>query len=122
MEAVDKECGALGGLFQAIINDMKVRKGGPHNHGDRAGGAGPPPSLGALSSPGGGGGAGLASLCKFQEAGLLQSISPLHYQRVTRDGTRCPPHLAGIMRHPASLLLLQSTPSYILDVPLSSGK
>lgn len=25
METVEKECGALGGLFQAIINDMKVR-------------------------------------------------------------------------------------------------
>ncbi|KAJ7985825.1 hypothetical protein DPEC_G00344500 [Dallia pectoralis] len=23
MEAVEKECGALGGLFQAIVNDMK---------------------------------------------------------------------------------------------------
>lgn len=25
MESVEKECGALGGLFQAIVNDMKVR-------------------------------------------------------------------------------------------------
>lgn len=24
METVEKECGALGGLFQAIVNDMKV--------------------------------------------------------------------------------------------------
>lgn len=24
MESVGKECGALGGLFQAIVNDMKV--------------------------------------------------------------------------------------------------
>lgn len=24
MESVEKECGALGGLFQAIVNDMKV--------------------------------------------------------------------------------------------------
>lgn len=26
METVEKECGALGGLFQAIVNDMKVNK------------------------------------------------------------------------------------------------
>lgn len=25
VESVEKECGALGGLFQAIVNDMKVR-------------------------------------------------------------------------------------------------
>lgn len=25
MESVEKECGALGGLFQAIVNDMKVK-------------------------------------------------------------------------------------------------
>lgn len=24
METAEKECGALGGLFQAIVNDMKV--------------------------------------------------------------------------------------------------
>lgn len=24
VESVEKECGALGGLFQAIVNDMKV--------------------------------------------------------------------------------------------------
>lgn len=24
MESVEKECGALGGLFQAVVNDMKV--------------------------------------------------------------------------------------------------
>lgn len=26
METVEKECGALGGLFQAIVNDMKVEE------------------------------------------------------------------------------------------------
>ena len=26
METVEKECGALGGLFQAIVNDMKVNE------------------------------------------------------------------------------------------------
>lgn len=26
VESVEKECGALGGLFQAIVNDMKVRR------------------------------------------------------------------------------------------------
>lgn len=26
MESVEKECGALGGLFQAIVNDMKVKQ------------------------------------------------------------------------------------------------
>lgn len=26
METVEKECGALGGLFQAIVNDMKVER------------------------------------------------------------------------------------------------
>lgn len=27
METAEKECGALGGLFQAIVNDMKVPLG-----------------------------------------------------------------------------------------------
>lgn len=26
MESVERECGALGGLFQAVVNDMKVRQ------------------------------------------------------------------------------------------------
>lgn len=29
MESVEKECGALGGLFQAIVNDMKVTHANP---------------------------------------------------------------------------------------------
>ena len=29
IEGLDKECSALGGLFQQVINDMKVRRARP---------------------------------------------------------------------------------------------